>query len=220
MKTKIDFKSFYKLKKIEIEKKKLENLTNAYSNKVGKQKNYLTLMLTITFGPDKTNTRIPKGLLKINSEKYFELLKIQYDSLIYFIKKLRKTKHIKNSIHYFAAFELQELSNNLHTHMHLAIHKDDLIGFINFIYWYKQRKFDKSHLFPIGRVHIGLSSGYKNFIENYLKIKLEPISSKNNPKRLEYYMPYLETRIFNDGDMTFWEFLNINDLKERYNEKF
>jgi len=218
MKTGIDIKAFYELKKIEIEIKKLDNLSNAYSKKVGEQKNYMTLMPTITFGPTSANTRIPVGLIYTNPEKYFKLLKIQYDSLMHFIKKLRKTKHLKNPIHYFAAFELQSKSDNLHTHMHLATHEKDLQGFINFIYWYKQKKFDKSYLFPIGRVHIGLSSVYKNFIENKLKIKLEPKPAKIDPTRIEYYMPYLETRIIDDGDATFWEFMTVNDLKERYNE--
>jgi len=61
-------------------------------------------------------------------------LKKQYKSLMFFIKKLRKTKQIKSPIYYFTALELQQNGN---LHMHLALNQKDLEGFISFIYWYK-----------------------------------------------------------------------------------
>ena len=210
---KLEISNFYKLKKLEIEIKKLENLSNAYSKKISELENYMTLMITITFG-NTSNALIRVNLIQKNENLYYRLLKKQYKSLMFFIKKLRKTKHIKDG-YYFAAFELQQ-NGNLHMHMHLALNQNDLQGLINFIYWYKNQKF--KDVFNIGRTHIGLSNYYKKTIENELQIRLNETTDKNDPTRTMYIMNYLETRDFGSGEATFWEFLSINDLKERYNE--
>ena len=212
--SKNEISTFYKLKKLEIEIKKLENLSNAYSKKISELKDYMTLMITITFG-NTSNAIIKANLIEKNEKQYYKLLTKQYNSLMHFIKKLRKTKHIKNPIYYFAAFELQQ-NGNLHIHMHLAINQNDLEGLINFIYWYKNQKF--KNMFNIGRTHIGLSIYYKKIIENELLIRLTEVTDKTDSTRIMYVMNYLETRDFNSGEATFWEFLSINDLKERYNE--
>ena len=134
---------------------------------------------------------------------------------MHFIEKLRQTKHIKNPIYYFATFELQQ-NGNLHMHMHLAIHQNDLKGLINFIYWYKNQKF--KDMFNIGRTHIGLSTYYKKIIEHEFCIRLVKVTDKKYPSKIMYIMNYLETRDFGSGEATFWEFVSINDLIERYNE--
>ena len=206
------FEMMNKIKKLEIEIKSIENLSNAYSKKISEFSDYLTLMVTITFG-NTSNARIPKHMRYKYSTKYYELLKKQYTSLMFFIKKLRKTKKIKHRINYFAAFELQE-DGNLHMHMSLNIHKSDLIGFIEFIYWYKGQKL--KDFYNIGRTHIGLSIFYKNIIEkNFSLIK---INDKKDPNKIMYIINYLENRDFYSGEATLWEFVSTNDLKERYNE--
>ena len=210
---KLEISNFYKLKKLEIEIKKLENLSNAYSKKISELENYMTLMITITFG-NTSNALIRVNLIQKNESLYYRLLKKQYKSLMFFIKKLRKTKHIKDG-YYFAAFELQQ-NGNLHMHMHLALNQNDLQGLINFIYWYKNQKF--KDVFNIGRTHIGLSTYYRKIIENELLIRLTKVTDKTDSTRIMYIMNYLETRDFGSGEATFWEFLSINDLKERYNE--
>ena len=206
------FKIINKIKKSEIEIKTIENLSNAYAKKISKYENYLTLMLTLTFG-NISNARINKNLRYKNYETYIELLKKQYNSLMYFIRKLRKTKKIKYKINYFATFELQK-NGNLHMHMSLNIHKSDLIGFIEFIYWYKVQKF--KNYYNIGRTHIGLSTFYKTIIEK--NFRLEKIADKKNPNKILFIINYLENRDFYSGEATFWEFISINVLKERYNE--
>lgn len=208
--SKIEISNFYKLKKLEIEVKKLDNLSNAYSKKIGELKDYLTLMVTITFGKP-SNVLIMKNPLEKNEKVYYSLLKKQYRSLMYFIKKLRKTKLIKNPVYYFTVFELQE-NGNLHMHMHLAINQNDLDGFVNFIYWYKNQKFE--NVYNIGRTYIALSSSYKKNLED----KLYEVKDKKDLTKKPYIMKYLETRDFDSGEATFWEFLSINDLIEKYNE--
>jgi len=206
--------SFTKLKKLEIEIKKLENLSNAYSKKISELENYMTLMITITFG-NTSNALIRPNLIQKNESLYYRLLKKQYKSLMFFIKKLRKTKQIKSPVYYFTAFELQG-NGNLHMHMHLALNQKDLEGFINFIYWYKNQKF--KDVFNIGRTHIGISAYYKKIIENELSIRLREVADKTDSTRIMHVMNYLETRDFSSGEATFWEFVSLSDLKERYNE--
>ena len=209
-----EMESFNKLKKLEIEIKKLENLSNAYSKKISELENYMTLMITITFG-NTSNALIRPNLIKKNESLYYRLLKKQYKSLMFFIKKLRKTKQIKSPVYYFTAFELQQ-NGNLHMHMHLALNQKDLKGFIDFIYWYKNQKF--KDVFNIGRTHIGISAYYKKIIENELSIRLREVADKTDSTRIMYVMNYLETRDFSSGEATFWEFVSLSDLKERYNE--
>ena len=206
--------NYNQIKKLNIEIKKIENLSNAYSKIVAENKEYITLMITITFG-NNSNARINPNMIDRFEDKYYELLKKQYQSFMHFIKKLRKTKYIKSNIHYFAAFELQK-DRNLHLHMHLSLHIQYLEGFIKFIYWYKKKIFN--NIFNIGRTHIGLSTSYKNIIENELQIRLKEVKDKTDSNRIMYIMNYLETRDFYSGEATFWEFLSINNLKDRYNE--
>jgi len=174
----------------------------------------MTLMITITFG-NTSNALIRPNLIQKNESLYYRLLKKQYKSLMFFIKKLRKTKQIKSPIYYFTAFELQQ-NGNLHMHMHLALDQKNLEGFIDFIYWYKNQKF--KDVFNIGRTHIGIFAYYKKFIENELSIRLREVADKTDSKRIMYVMNYLETRDFSSGEATFWEFVTLSDLKKRYNE--
>jgi hypothetical protein len=204
-----------KIKKLIIEIKTIENLSNAYAKKVAKQKDYMTMMVTVTFG-NTSNARIAKYMRYKYPEKYLELLEKQYKSLMFLIKKLRKTKRIKHKIHYFGVFELQPQTDNLHLHLSLSIHKSDLLGFINFIYWYKKQNF--KGFYNIGRTHIGLSAVYKNVIEN--KFRLTEVKDKKNPDRITYIINDLENRDFYSGEATFWEFVSASDLEERYNENF
>jgi len=208
--SKIEISNFYKLKKLEIEIKKLENLSNAYSKKISELEDYMTLMVTVTFGKP-LNVLIIKNPIEKNEKVYYFLLRKQHESLMYFIKKLRKTKLIKNPVYYFTAFELQE-NGNLHMHMHLALNQNDLDGFVNFIYWYKNKKF--KNIYNTGRTYIELPLYYKKNLED----KLDDVKEKEDSTREPYIMKYLETRDFFSGEATFWEFLSANDLLERYNE--
>jgi len=203
---------YNQIKKLNIEIKKIENLSNAYSKIVAENKDYITLMITITFG-NHSNARIKPNMIDRFESKYYELLKKQHQSFMHFIKKLRKTKYIKFAIHYFTAFELQK-NKNLHLHMHLSLHIKDLEGFIKFIYWYKKQIFN--NIFNIGRTHIGLSTSYKNIIEKELILK--EVKDKTDSNRIMYIIDGLEARDFYSGEATFWEFVSISDLKNRYNE--
>ena len=131
----------------------------------------------------------------------------------HFLKKLRKTKKIKNKVYYFATKELQE-NGKFHLHASINIHKDDLISFIEFVYEYKRKK--HKNIIPIDRTFIVLSNAYKKIIEK--EFRLTPVKDKKNPEKDTYWIPYMESRKFTHGEATFFEFVTLNDLKKRYNE--
>jgi hypothetical protein len=195
--------------KIEKDIKIVTNLNHAYFRLIAELKNYITVFLTTTFG----NTDNMK--FDSNTKEYIKqkILHKQCDSLNHFLKKMRKSKKIKHKIYYFAAKELQSIGN-LHLHASVNIHIDDLIPLIEFIFWFKKQKF--KNIGQIGRTFLVISNAYKKMIEDYLKI--EDVKDKKNPEKIYYWFPYLENRTFNSGEITFIEFVTLNDLEERYNE--
>jgi hypothetical protein len=207
-----------KLAKLRMKIKIIDNLSNSYVKKVSEEKNYITLMLTVTFGKT-SNASISENIKCNYPNKYLELLKKQHKSLMHFIKKLRKTKLIKHKKHYFCVFELQD-NGNLHFHMHLMIHENDLEGFINFVYWYKKKEF--KGYYNIGRTYIELSSIYKKIFEKkftLIKTKDKPYPGKPyNDKKISYVIKELDNRDFNKGESTFWEFLSVKDIRDRYDD--
>jgi len=44
-----------------------------------------------------------------------------------------------------------------------------------------------------------------------------PVKDKKNPDKDTYWIPYIESRKFGDGETTIFEFVTLNNLKERYN---
>lgn len=97
-----------KYSEIEIVKREIKivnNLQNAYNRLIAEKENYLTIFFTITFG-DRNNFKQEK-FHEIKNEKIkMVILNNQCQALHHFLKKLRKTKKIKNSIYYFAIKEL------------------------------------------------------------------------------------------------------------------
>ena len=126
---------------------------------------------------------------------------------------MRKTKKIKHELYYFAAKKLQkEEADYLYLHMSLNIHWEDLFNFIEFIYWFKKQKF--KNIGQIGRTHIQINKIYKKEIDKYYNFA--PAKDKDNPEKIEYWIPYVEPKAFSTGEANFFEFISINDLKERY----
>lgn len=197
-----------KINRIKREIQILQNLSKAFSKFIAQQNDYTNLMITVTFSK-KSAQRITKSM---SEKQIYTILKNQYNALMLLIEKLRRSKRMKTKIYYFATFELQN-DNNLHMHMLLSIHNNDLIGFIKFIYDYKKKSLNE---YQIGRTHIGLSAIHKNKIEK--EFMLQEIQDKTYPEKKMYILPTIDSREFNSGEATFFEFVNANDLKERYQE--
>jgi len=197
-----------KINRIKREIQILQNLSKTFSKFVAQQNNYTNLMITVTFSKYSAQ-RITTGM---SEKQIYTILKKQYKSLMLLIEKLRKSKRMKSKIYYFATFELQN-DNNLHMHMLLSIHNNDLIGFIKFIYDYKKKSLNE---YQIGRTHIGLSAIHKNKIAK--EFMLQEIQDKTYPEKKMYILPTLDSREFKSGEATFFEFVNANDLEERYQE--
>jgi len=191
----------------ERELKKLQNLNDTYFKLTSELKNYMTIFFTLTFG----NTDFMRITESMGYERREFQLKRQCKSINFFLKKLRKTKKIKNDLYYFAAKELQK-DGNLHLHMSLNIHEDDLISFIEFVYWFKKQKF--KNIGQIGRTHFSISTAFKNKIKTYFTIK--EIRDKHDKNKIMYWIPLLEMREFTSGEANFIEFVSLNDLKRRY----
>lgn len=192
---------------VEKELKKLENLNDAYFKFISRLENYITIFFTLTFG----NTDAMRVKVNMGYTRKISQLNRQCKSINYFLKKLRKTKKIKNSLYYFAAKELQK-DGNLHLHASINIHVSDLINFIEFIYWFKRQKFN--NIGQIGRTHFSVSTAFKNKIKKYFSLK--EIRDRKDNKKFLYWIPTLETREFFTGEANFIEFVSIKDLKERY----
>ena len=205
-----------KYSEIEIIKREIKivnNLQNAYSRLIAEKKDYLTIFFTTTFG-DKNND-VQKNVTDINDEEEIKnlILNNQCQALHHFLKKLRKTKRLKHKVYYFETKELQS-NGKLHLHASINIHQDDLISFIEFVYEYKRKK--HKNIIPIDRTYISLSNAYKTIIEK--EFRLFSVKDKKNPEKEIYWIPYIESREFTSGEATFFEFVTLNDLKERYNE--
>ena len=224
------------IKKIYREILIVNNLSKAFARYVSTFERRVTLMVSLTFGKNRAEIvqelkenigKKRKQLSDKNKRKklkiYFEkekmrILKKQYESLMYFIEKLRKTKRIKNQVFYFWTCELQK-KGDLHMHISLNIHLDDLNNFFKFILSYKCKNLP-NQVYQIGRVHIGLLEELKNKIEYSLKPVKETkfVDYKKIKTKIVHYFHTEDCRIFKDGDATFLEFINEKGLKERYNE--
>ena len=178
---------------------------------IGLDKGGQFILFTATIGKTD-NLRIKSGM---GMETKIKLLKKQCIALNHFLKKIRKSKKFKHKIYYLATKELQQ-NDNLHLHISFNIHLNNLLNFIEFIYWYKKQKFKNAY--QIGRTHFELSNAYRKQIESVYR--LQEVRDKKNHKRIMYVLPYIETRAFISGECTFIEFIGIKNLKEKYNEKF
>ena len=224
------------IKKIYREILIVNNLSKAFARYVSTFENRTTLMVSITFGNtdaervDKLKEEIKKEKKKTTDKNKIKelnedfkkgkekILKKQYKSLMYFIEKLRKTKRIKNQIFYFWTCELQS-SGDLHIHISLNIHVDDLNNFFKFILEYKCKKLPR-YIYQIGRVHIGLLKDLQNNVKFSLKDRnvTKFVGYRKVVKTKFHYFYTEECRTFKSGERTFLEFIDKKGLKERYNE--
>ena len=194
---------------------KLKNFTSGLARHIAENGRVGT-MITLTFGADA----------RVDFEKMGDALLVesatrQHKSLMSFLNKMRRSKRVKGDIRYMATTELQS-DGNLHLHIFLSVEEDDLFGLIEFIYDFKKRytkpyRYRHSEVYPIGRLHIGISIRYKHqFLQRYT---VNSVVAKSDPSRTENYIACLESREFRSGNWTPVEFYTEQMINTRYEEQ-
>jgi len=192
----------------------LKNFSSAIARHIGKE-GRVGMLITLTFG------RVGRiDLVQMSDDTLIKGAKIQHKSLMSCLNKMRRSKRIKEDIRYMATTELQS-DGNLHSHIFLSVEEDDYIGLIEFIYDFKRRytqpyTYHETTVYPIGRLHIGISARYRNDILQ--KYTFYSVTAKSDASRTENYISSLESREFKSGDWTPIEFYDEKMLRERYED--
>ncbi|MEA3456278.1 MAG: hypothetical protein U9R26_07195 [Campylobacterota bacterium] len=199
---------------IKVKRAQLKNFSAGLARHIAED-GRVGMMITLTFGQD---TRI--DLTRMGDTKLLESAKTQHKSLMSFLNKMRRSKRIKSDIRYMATTELQS-DGNLHLHIFLSVEEDDLFGLIEFIYDFKKRypkpyTYQHMEVYPIGRLHIGISIRYqRQFQQRYM---ITPVPAKSDSSRTENYISCLESREFWSGNWTPVEFYTEKMINDRYEE--
>jgi len=207
----------FSVKNAKMKVAKLKNLSSAMARYSAEDDRLMTLV-TLTFGADGRINFQRMPLKKIKA-----MAKIQYNSLISFVEKMRRSKRFKDDIRYFAVVEVQPEGGALHAHISVSVNGiDEMFALVEFIQYFKGRYkqpyiFKSKQALPIGRSHIGVSSMLeKEFKQKYT---LESYAAKGDSSRIEHYMPELEQREFRKGDWTPIEFYTKSMIEDRYSEQ-
>ena len=193
----------------------LKNLTSALARHIAED-GRVGMLLTLTFG---TEGRV--DFQKMNDTLLLARAKTQDRSLMSFLNKMRRSKRIDEDIRYMATKELQS-DGNLHMHIFLSVDEEDMFGLIEFIYDFKKRYtkpylYKHEEVYPIGRLHIGISMRYQHqFQQRYV---INPVSAKSDSSRTENCIVSLESREFISGNWTPVEFYTEQMISDRYNEQ-
>ena len=174
------------------------------------------MLITLTFGSD---TRI--DLTRMGDKLLLKSASKQHQSLMSFLNKMRRSKRVKEDIRYMATTELQS-DGNLHLHIFLSVKEEDMFGLVEFIYDFKKRytepyTYKKEEVYPIGRLHIGISMRYQQKFQQRYVINSVPAKSDHN--RTENYIVSLESREFASGNWTPIEFYTEQMIHDRYKEQ-
>ncbi len=196
---------------------KLKNLSSGMA-RYSAEDDRLMALTTLTFGSDGRINFQTMSLKKIK-----EMAKVQYNSLMSFVEKMRRSKRFKFDVRYFAVVEVQPEGGALHAHISVSVNGvDDMFALVEFIQDFKGRytqpyMFKSKQALPIGRSHIGVSSMLeKEFKQRYT---LKPYAAKGDNSRTENYMPELEQREFRKGNWTPIEFYTKSMIEDRYAEQ-
>jgi len=174
------------------------------------------MLITLTFGSD---ARI--DFTKMGDKLLIESANKQYKSLMSFLNKMRRSKRIKADIRYMSTIELQS-DGNLHLHIFLSIEEEDMFGLIEFIFDFKKRytkpyKYKHLEVYPVGRLHIGISVRYQQQFQQQYTIN--SVLAKSDSSKTENYISSLESREFTSGNWTPVEFYTEQMISDRYNEQ-
>lgn len=193
----------------------LKNFTSGLARHIAED-GRVGMLLTLTFGVEG---RV--DFQKMNDTLLLANVKTQDRSLMSFLNKMRRSKRIDEDIRYMATKELQS-DGNLHMHIFLSVEEEDMFGLIAFVYDFKKRytksyRYKHEEVYPIGRLHIGISMRYQHqFQQRYI---INPVSAKSDSSRTENYIVSLESREFMSGDWTPVEFYTEQMINDRYAEQ-
>ncbi len=193
----------------------LKNFSSALARYIAED-GRVGMLITLTFGSDE---RI--DFTKMGDKLLLESATKQHQSLMSFLNKMRRSKRVKGDIRYMATTELQS-DGNLHLHIFLSVEEDDLFGLIEFIYDFKKRytepyTYKLTEVYPIGRLHVGISMRYQQQFKQRYSINSVP--AKSDHSRTENYIESLESRAFASGNWTPVEFYTEQMISDRYEEK-
>lgn len=213
----IPLKDGFSDKRAKMKVAQLKNLSSAMA-RYSAEDDRLMLFVTLTFG---SKERV--DFQRMAQAKIKRMAKLQYNSLMSFVEKMRRSKRFKCDVRYFAVVEVQPDAGALHAHISVSVNGvDEMFALIEFIQEFKGRykepyMFKSKVALPIGRSHVGLSSTLeKELKQNYT---LKPFSAKGDSSRTEHYMPELEQREFLRGNWTPIEFYTKSMLEDRYAEQ-
>jgi len=150
---------------IEVENARIKNITQGIAAYGAIPKNFVG-MLTFTIAGDENRISPMDDLETIKNKT-----KIAYDSMFYFIDKLRRFLNKKGfELIYLASFELQK-DGNLHTHIYFSI---PLKAFHNFFVYYHNYKknFTKPKFLKNKNNYSTWSKSTWNFNGIYGKVKI------------------------------------------------
>jgi len=209
-------------KDIEIENARIKNTTQGIAAYGAIPQNFVG-MLTFTIAGDE-NRILPKNDL----ETIIKKTKIAYDSMLYFINKLRRFLNKKGlNLIYLASFELQK-DGNLHSHIYLSIPLKAFYDVFLFYHDYKksfimpkQIKVGKQikTIIPIGRSQLGISM---NFMEKLRSVGYDfyPHDNPENPDRFDWRCTNIVSEAeFRTGNWPTLEFYKEEEMEKRYSEK-
>ena len=213
----IPIKDRYSGKKAKMKKAQLKNLSSAMARYSAEDDRFMAL-LTLTFGSEE---RV--DFQEMAQAKIKRMAKLQYNSLMSFVEKMRRSKRFKCDVRYFAVVEVQPDAGALHAHISISVNGvDEMIALLEFIQDFKGR-YNQAYMFkskqalPIGRSHVGISSMLKKELEQRYTFRAH--TAKGDSSRTEHYMPELEQREFRNGNWTPIEFYTKSMIEDRYAEQ-
>ena len=124
----------YSKKNIAMKIAKLKNLSAAVARWFADDGRLMSLV-TLTFG---TKSRV--NFQNMTDKKILSIAEIQYNSLISFIHKMRRSKRFKSDVRYFAVIEVQPEGGALHAHIAISVDGEaEMFGLVEFIHDFKGR---------------------------------------------------------------------------------
>ena len=209
-------------KDIEVENARIKNITQAIAAYGAKPQNFVG-MLTFTIAGDENRISPMDDLETIKNKT-----KIAYDSMLYFIYKLRRFLSKKNfEFIYLISFELQK-DGNLHSHIYFSIPLKAFYDVFLFYHNYKksftQPKQIKSGtniktIIHIGRSQLGISM---KFMEKLISLGYEFVPHQNpeKPDRFDWRCTnFVSKTEFRTGNWPTLNFYKQEDMEKLYSEK-
>jgi len=209
-------------KDIEIENARIKNITEGIAAYGAIPENFVG-MLTFTIAGDENRISPIDNLETIKNKT-----KKAYDSMLYFIDKLRRFLNKKGfEFIYCASFELQK-DGNLHSHIYFSI---PLKAFYNVFLFYhnykksftqpKQIRIGKNtkNIIPIGRSQLGISIKFMEKLTS-LGYEFEAHQNPEKPDRFDWRCKNLvNKKEFKTGNWPTLNFYKQEDMGKLYSEK-